>query len=70
MGILKNLKIKLKKRVYWITLANTPLITGFRPFSNQPNSKHWILIYGSVIMLLVVFLIPIKPKKISNSFLI
>ena len=62
MDTLKNLKIKFKKRVYWIALANTLLITGFRPFSNQPNSEHWILIYGSALMLLVIFLIPTKPK--------
>ncbi len=67
MDIRKSIKTKFKRRIYWIAIANALIITGFRPFSNLPNSEHWFLIYGGIIMLLAAFLIPMKPKKISNN---
>jgi len=59
---MRTIKANFKKRMGWIALGNTMIISGFVSFSNHPDWGYWWAACGAVILIITI-LIKSPQKK-------
>ena len=56
------IKRNFKKRIGWISLGNTMIISGFVSFSNHPEWGYWWAACGAVILIMASLIKSPKEK--------